>query len=356
MPRRRPYNLANDPKRLVSIGLCAAIPVLAGIFMGSGLFFLLAAPALFACVLLLDRHVPPVFHKLASAALGLLPFIILAAVGFRAPFIGALLVVAYFWSFAVLIHFREEVVDRTFEVIESVQDALVSIFQHSQRTAGVEYVDTKPKITAMSTHTTKDGVVHSVSWVDFVRLRFEDRANTIPIFILFFIVLAGHAFLQYQFFRYHGFTTELVIEIGLAIVVMLFWAYVVWHQRRRYSHRSVVFYPDGSIRLINPPPYDAELATEGSDRLIPGGLRQITSIEYTKTADWLWIDKDSVRSVEHWYDVHLFLGEDWRISLSRNLGSRDHAHHITGALNALRSRLMRSAPTPGVKAGPSVVD
>jgi len=102
-----------------------------------------------------------------------------------------------------------------------------------------------------------------------------------------------------------------------------------------------VLSPDGSIFLNNPPALDVNYETNGPSILLQNGLSRLTSIEYTKTADWSWIMPQCVRSAEHWYDVHLFLGEEWRITVSRALGSRDHAHQITGHLNRLKAELTK---------------
>lgn len=203
----------------------------------------------------------------------------------------------------------------------------------------------KPPLIATTTERrTPEGIEYTVTWTDFAKLSFWDRHH----------LLLGLPVMTVMVFIYGatlwGDTGKLFTVFGvvLAAASVGIWIYKFYHERDRRSVRSIVIQPGGSILLRNPPSYDANRETDGQSMAIANGLGRLTSIEYTKTAEWLWIMPQCVRSVEHWYEVHFLFGEEWRVSVSRSLGSRDHAHQITGHLNRLKAKLTRpqAAPAP----------
>lgn len=201
-----------------------------------------------------------------------------------------------------------------------------------------------PLIATAVERATTEGVEYEVTWTDFAKLNFWDRY-----YLLF--VLPGLAFFMWTYAPFsYGFGSSHDFYLALCWIATAagvgIWIYKAWHERDRYSVRSITFSPNGSIFVRNPPSYNPNYATEGPSIVIADGVSRLTSIEYTKTADWSWTIPQCVRSVEHWYDVNLFLGEEWRVAVSRNLGSRDHAHQVNGHLNKLKARLTRPRPAP----------
>lgn len=187
---------------------------------------------------------------------------------------------------------------------------------------------------------TAQGIEYRVTWTDFTRLRLWDQGNML--FVLPVLTLVS-AFVTVSLYPGTRVVAEALTWL-FAIAAAGAWVFKFYHERRRRSVRSIVLSPDGSFSLENPPAEDANYETDGPSFRLQDGLRRLTSIEYTKTADWSWITNECVRSPDHWYDVHLFLGEEWRITISRNLGSRSHAHQIAGCLNALKARIAAAQP------------
>lgn len=204
----------------------------------------------------------------------------------------------------------------------------------------------KPPIIATTTEReTPEGTEYTVTWTDYAKLSFWDRHHMLIALPVVTVMTFSYGAAMW------GDTAKLMTAAGfaLAIASVGLWIYKLYHERRRHSVRAITINPDGSILLRNPPSHDANKETDGLSMVVPSGLSRLTSIEYTKTAEWHWMIAQCVSfSVEHWYDVHFLFGEEWRVSVSRNLGSRDHAHQITGHLNRLKAKLTRpqAAPAP----------
>lgn len=206
---------------------------------------------------------------------------------------------------------------------------------------------TKPPIFATTTKTeTPAGTEYKVTWTDYARLAFWDRYHQLFILPGLTLLTAIYAFAL----MYHpssGPLTALAWTLGVLSVGLWTWKFI--HERRRYRTRTLIIRPDGTIEIPIPPSAEANYETDGLPVVVSNGVGRLTSVEYTKTAEWSWIMPQCVYSAEHWYDVHLFFGEEWRVSVSRNLGSRDHAHQVTGHLNRLKAALTR----PKASAGPT---
>lgn len=201
-----------------------------------------------------------------------------------------------------------------------------------------------PLIATTTEQQTDEGTQYTITWTDYAKLQFWDRHHLLLGLPVITAVMFSWSATAWGDF---GKLLTVIACLFLAASVGL-WIYKFYHERRRHSVRAVVINPDGSILLRNPPAYNANEETEGRSMVVQQGLSRLTSIEYTKTAEWHWLIPQQVYTVEHWYDVHFLFGEEWRVSVSRNLGSRDHAHQITGHLNRLKATLTKpgTSPTP----------
>lgn len=200
-----------------------------------------------------------------------------------------------------------------------------------------------PLVATRAERHTDAGTEHIIRWVDFALLRRHDRDN----WSLFLPLLCGVA-LFYAFATQYmpdGPATALYIVAGaLAAATIAYWLSGKRHERPRYAARSVVFRPDGSILIETPPALDPNTETDGSTILIQDGLRRLTAVEYGRTAEWHTMEREHVYDPNAWFDVHILLGVDHRIAVSRNFGSRQHAHQVAGALNTLRVELTSLRP------------
>lgn len=179
-----------------------------------------------------------------------------------------------------------------------------------------------------------------VQWTDRTRFQFYDPrmvryALPVLAFILAISAMAGPS----------GSTlTPLAWLAALGAVGL--WAYIFMYEKDHYDARAIKFEPDGTVTFVNPPPRNLDRHDTAPSYAIRKGISRITSIEYTKTADWSPIRSDRVYGSDHWYDVHVFFGDEWRVTVSRNFGQRDHAHQMTAHLNKLKAQLLRTQSQP----------
>ena len=203
----------------------------------------------------------------------------------------------------------------------------------------------EPPVFATTTKTeTPEGAAYTVAWTDYARLAFWDRHHLLFMLPALTLLSAIYA-LALTYHPSSGPLTVLTWTLGSASVGLWTWKFI--HERRRRRVRTLTIRADGSIEIPIPPSVDANNETDGLPVVVSNGLSRLTSIEYTKTAEWSWIMPQRVFGADHWYDVHLFFGEEWRVSVSRNLGSRDHAHQVTGHLNRLKAALTRPKASSG---------
>lgn len=183
---------------------------------------------------------------------------------------------------------------------------------------------------------TDAGPEYTVTWTDSAMLRFHHKGNVwlALSFAAVFMLLLG--------FNSRGTASGdrfTFFGVVLSIAAVWRWAYEKHHERYRYAARSVVFRPDGSIAINNPPSGNPERETDGPSFVIPNGLRRLVSIEYGRTADWFSLRKEYVFEPIEWYEVSMLIDTGGRVSVSRNLGFRQHAHQVAGELNELKARL-----------------
>lgn len=359
-------------KALIFVGLVLAIPVLLSILVAGGLFFVALSPCL-AIVSFQDSRIGwEPFRKFCIGGIVACPFVtwilfqgmpwpaFLVMCGISAA---SLAVVLYSSKWGGLIPAWKNLAAKSASATlvqgqglsggsgtatrKSTTAAPVSqAAPQAQEDPSVKVegsiAATPPIIATTTERQTEGGVEYTVTWTDFAKLTFWDR------YYLLYVLPVATFYLGTLSVGLWGDTAklaQLVMWLFAAASVGI-WIYKFYHERDRYSVRSLVIRPDGSILFQNPPSNDANHRTDGPSLTVENALSRLTSIEYTKTADWLWIMPQCVRSVEHWYEVHFLLGEEWRISVSRNLGSRDHAHQITGHLNRLKAKLTRPQAAP----------
>ena len=200
-----------------------------------------------------------------------------------------------------------------------------------------------PLIATTTARETDAGPEFTVTWTDFAQLQFVDRHGLV-FFVPFF---AGFAFiLSFLAGDKYRATYEILLVVGIAlsIVSVGIWIRRANHERARYAARSVVFRPDGSIAMNNPPSSNPNLESDGMSFAVENGLKRLVSIEYGRTAEWYPLKKGYVHDPGDWYDVFMMFDADHRISVGRSVGSREHAHQVTGQLNALKARLASAQP------------
>jgi hypothetical protein len=205
---------------------------------------------------------------------------------------------------------------------------------------------TPPSFAHTKTEQTPEGTVHTVTWTDSVKFRFNDRFALLPAsLVLSALSIASAHYMQTFVYAFGNRPNPWASFSGVIVLsTMLFWTWWFWHERWRQTTRSVSVLPDGTIRMTNPPPHSPLNGTNGKPVSITKGLQRVGSIEYTHTTDWLYLNKEKVHSAEHWWEVHMFVGDEWRLSVSRSMGSRDHAHQVSAHLNRLKAELMRPKP------------
>jgi hypothetical protein len=200
-----------------------------------------------------------------------------------------------------------------------------------------------PLLATTTKRETPEGVEYTVTWTDFAKLRFADRESLMGILPFASVVLLLFGTLAQGLVTRWGDT---MITVGglLGVGWVAMWLFKLYYQRSRLTPRSLVIEPDGTILLGNPPSADASTESDAPPRTIPNGLARLTSIEYGKTAEWQTLTREDVYAIDAWYDVHLVFGTEGRVSVSRNFGSRDHAHQVAGELNNLKARLTSERP------------
>lgn len=205
--------------------------------------------------------------------------------------------------------------------------------------ASLERQGISPQATVLEKET-PEGPEIVVRWVDFALLLVPEKGD----FHIFLVVMGGLAFVFGMGLGGGIGTLLIIVGIVLAGVMALAVMGMKHHERQRYSVRTVTFRPDGSIAFGNPPSEDANNESDGQPFAVASGLEELVSIEYGKTADWKPLDPQHVPTVNNWYDVYMLFGADRRISVSRNCGSREHAHQVAGQLNEVRARLTSRRP------------
>ncbi len=186
-----------------------------------------------------------------------------------------------------------------------------------------------------SVEETPSGKTHIVQWTDSSRFQFYD-----PRLLRFALPLLAVILLIAGAANPNSGTAPIggIVLLGSAG----FWLYSYLYERLHTDQRGIAFAADGTLTVLNPPPQQTDRYAVMPGFEIANGLSRITSIEYSKTQDWVPIDSKRVFGSNHWYDIHMFIGNEWRISICRNYGSRDHVHQITAQLNRLRAELAQA--------------
>lgn len=332
------------PSRLTAVARAVAILLLAapiGAALTANKMFFMAFPICLAALGLLTNLLAlPFFVRTVVVVLALWP-IVANSVFTNAPpsapfwflgYSGACVVV--FLAFVLLVsrQARREARGVLRNVLEVAPESMESLAAR-----GI------PLIATTTTRETKAGIEYTVTWTDFARFRFTDPHGSIFVmawaaglaFVLSF--LAGDSYRSgHEMALFAG-----IIFSGAAIIL---WIRRAHHARARYAARSVVFRPDGSIAINNPPSSNPNRESDGPSLVVENGLRRLVSIEYGRTADWYPLNKAYVHEPGDWFDVFMVFDADHRASVARSVGSRDHAHQIAGQLNVLKARLISMQP------------
>lgn len=329
-----------------------AFPVLAGV-LGPPLFMLLIPIALTIVIKMEQRLALP--HVRTACLAGIVIFPFLAGALIQATWQGFIVLAGISGVCLLVIFYGAQIVG----AFRQPMPMKVPAAARNQETPSGEASDgiptplidapgaivgRPPLIATTTEQQTPEGTQYTITWTDYAKLQFWDRHHLLlglPVITAILFTWSMTAWGESGKFWTAMACLSLAASVGL-------WLYKFYHERRRHSVRAVVIRPDGSILLQNPPAYNANEETDGPSMVVPQGLSRLTSIEYTKTAEWHWLIPQQVYTVEHWYDVHFLFGEEWRVSVSRNLGSRDHAHQVTGHLNRLRAKLTKPGTTPPV--------
>lgn len=201
-----------------------------------------------------------------------------------------------------------------------------------------------PVIPRRVTRQTPDGKEIVVEWIDHTKLVYKDRYG-----LLFNAPVGGAvclAFAEYLSLLQLGDGLRWA-GMGLIGAGLALWVYKYGHELARETQRSVTFRPNGEVQIDAPVYGPAHKPGAARSMTVARGAERISSIEYTKTAEWSIIDDKAVVLADHWYDVHFFFDDEMRVSVSRSFASRDHAHALTALLvkahaDAKRLRAARS--------------